>query len=277
MPTNARRNLLRFILESPLLWAAGAMLPLGARARPELAVPATADQAIDVFEIERLARTKLDLPTIHYIVNGADDGKTMQANRDVFDAWAIRVRRLIDVSHVDTRREVLGEQLGIPIILAPAGGQRQIHPEGELATARAAKGSGNLMIASTVSNASVGEIAKAAGPLWFQLYASPDRRLMEKLLGDAEAAGCRVVALTVDSNTRGNREGERWWGRVTAAEGKPPLALGNFTSWSGPATGGRRRARLAHRGLAARPHADEVRAQGHRDARRRRACRAARR
>jgi isopentenyl diphosphate isomerase/L-lactate dehydrogenase-like FMN-dependent dehydrogenase len=230
----ARRDLLRFVLQSPLLWGGAAALPLRAWARPELAVPANAGEAIDVFEIERLARTKLDLPTIHFIVNGADDGKTMQANRDAFDAWAIRVRRLIDVSHIDTSSQVLGEKLDVPVIVAPAGGQQQIHPDGELATARAAKAAGNLMIVSTVSNFSVGEVAKASGPLWFQLYASPDQKLTEKLLGDAEAAGCRVVALTVDSNARGNREGERWWGRVTAAEGKPPLRLGNFENYPGP-------------------------------------------
>jgi isopentenyl diphosphate isomerase/L-lactate dehydrogenase-like FMN-dependent dehydrogenase len=224
----ARRELLRFVLHSPLLWAGAGP----AWARPELAVPQSAAEALDVFQVERFARTKLDLPTIHFIVNGADDGKTMQANRDAFDAWAIRVRRLVDVSRIDTRREILGEQLEVPIILAPVGNQQTIHPDGEIATAKAARASGNLMIASTVTNASVGEIARASGPLWFQLYASPDRKLVEKLIGDAEAAGCRVMALTTDSNTRGNREGERWWARAT--QGQAPQRLGNFEGWAGP-------------------------------------------
>jgi isopentenyl diphosphate isomerase/L-lactate dehydrogenase-like FMN-dependent dehydrogenase len=228
----ARREFLRFVLQSPLLspvlWAAAP----AAFARPELAVPQTAAEALDVFQVERYARTKLDLPTIHFIVNGADDGKTMQANRDAFDGWAIRARRLVDVSRIDLGREVLGEKLDVPILLAPVGNQLSIHAEGELATARAARAAGQLMLASTVTNFSVGEIAREAGPLWFQLYASPDRKLMEKLVADAEAAGCRVMALTVDSNTRGNREGERWWSRAT--EGKPPLRLGNFENYPGP-------------------------------------------
>jgi isopentenyl diphosphate isomerase/L-lactate dehydrogenase-like FMN-dependent dehydrogenase len=194
------------------------------------------DEALDVFQIERVARGKLDLPAIHFIVNGADDGKTMQANRDAFDAWAIRVRRLVDVSRIDTATEVLGQKLEVPVILAPAGNQQAIHPEGELATARAAKAAGHLMISSTISNFSVGEIARAAGPLWFQLYASADRRLTEKLLRDAEQAGCRVVALTVDSNTRGNREGERWWSRAGGPTegGRPTQRLGNFEGFAGP-------------------------------------------
>lgn len=231
----SRRALLRFILESPLLWAATG-LATTARARPELAVPASAAEALDVFQVERVARQKLPLPVIHYIVNGADDGKTLQANRDAFDVWAIRVRRLVDVSHIDTAVRVLGADLSCPVILAPVGNQQSIHADGELATARAARAAGQLMIASTVSNHSVGAIAREAGPLWFQLYASPDQRLMEKLLRDAEAAGCRVLVLTVDSNTRGNREGEAWWARAGAAPdgGRPPaLPLGNFAGYDG--------------------------------------------
>jgi isopentenyl diphosphate isomerase/L-lactate dehydrogenase-like FMN-dependent dehydrogenase len=233
---SARRELLRFLLQSPLLAAAAVAVPRGVRARPELAVPASVDEALDVFQIERVARGKLDLPAIHFIVNGADDGKTMQANRDAFDAWAIRVRRLVDVSRIDTATEVLGQKLEVPVILAPAGNQQAIHPEGEIATARAAKAAGHLMISSTISNFSVGEIARAAGPLWFQLYASADRRLTEKLLRDAEQAGCRAVALTVDSNTRGNREGERWWSRAGGPTegGRPTQRLGNLEGFPGP-------------------------------------------
>lgn len=232
----ARRELLAFLLRSPLLWGGVAAWPRLGAARPELALPETVADALDVFQIERVARGKLSLPVIHFIVNGADDGKTVQANRDAFDAWAIRVRRLVDVSRIDTARELLGEKLEVPIVLAPVGNQQSIHPEGEIATARAARAAGQLMIASTVSNASVGEIASAAGPLWFQLYASPDRALMEKLVRDAEQAGCRVLVLTVDSNTRGNREGERWWSRAggPAEGGRSALRLGNFEHYAGP-------------------------------------------
>lgn len=212
------------------------LLPLRALARPELAIPATAGEALDVFQIERVARSKLGLPTVHFIVNGADDGKTMQANRDAFDDWAIRVRRLVDVSRIDMTREVLGEKLAVPVLLAPAGNQQSIHPEGELASARGAKQAGNVMISSTVSNFSIGEIARAGGPPWFQLYASADHRLTEKLIGDAEQAGCRVLVLTVDSNTRGNREGEHWWARAAGQAGaaQSALRLGNLENYPGP-------------------------------------------
>ena len=169
----ARRELLQFLLQSPLVLSAGALLPLlpfAAEAHPELAIPGKAGDALDVFEIEAVARAKLPRPAWHFIVNGADDGRTVQANRDAFNPWQIRVRRLIDVSHVDMDLELFGDKLESPVFLSPTGNQQTIHPDGELATGRAAKSAGFLMLASTVSNASVGEIASVAGPLWFQLY-----------------------------------------------------------------------------------------------------------
>jgi 4-hydroxymandelate oxidase len=237
--TQARRALLRFLLQSPLLGTAGAGLlgAGGALARPELALPENAGDALDVFQLEAVARRKLDRPAWHFIVSSADDGRTMQANRDAYAAWQLRVRRLVDVTRVEAGTELFGQSLDTPLFLSPVGSQQSIHAEGELATARAARAAGHLMIASTATNFSVGEIGKVAGPLWFQLYASPDRRLTTKLIRDAEAAGCTALALTVDSPTRGNREAERWWskpGRSTGVGTAAPLRLGNFEGYQGP-------------------------------------------
>ena len=81
-----RRRLLRFVLQSPLLAAAW---PLAGSARPELAIPDEARRALDLFQIKAAARNRLDLATWHFIVNGADDGKTMAANRaDQTAVWA---------------------------------------------------------------------------------------------------------------------------------------------------------------------------------------------
>jgi 4-hydroxymandelate oxidase len=229
----ARRQLLRFLLASPLVGAAGALMPRSGRARPELAVPANLDEALDVFQIERVARQVLDRETWHFIVNGADDLKTLEANRTAFDDWQIRVRRLVDVSRVDTGVELFGQKLPAPILLAPVGAQQTIHPDGEAGTMRGASARGHLMIASTVTGNSIGEIRKAGtAPLWFQLYASPDRGLMQHLIGAAEGAGCTALALTVDSPTRGNREGERWFARSQARKG--PVRMGNLEGYKGP-------------------------------------------
>lgn len=219
-----RRRLLRFLLASPLLGAGPAL------ARPEFALAEGAAEALDIAQVRAAARRRLADPAWHFIVNGAGDGLTAEANEAAFDDWQLRVRRLIDVSRVDTTVELLGRRLPSPLLLAPAGGQLAVHPDAELATARAAAGRGQLMISSTVSSYSIGEI-RAAGsqPLWFQLYASPDPALNRKLLADAAAAGCEAIVLTVDSPTRGNRLAERWFGRQQPPG--PPPRMGNFDDW----------------------------------------------
>ena len=210
-PAASRRQLLRFLLGSPLLGGVAGLAagwPGSSLARPELAVPTRAGQALDVFQIKAVARQVLDLPTWHFIVNGADDGRTMAANRTAFEAWQLRARRLVDVSKTDMSLELFGQRLANPILLAPVGNQSAIHTDGELATARAAAGR-HAMICSSVTSYSITEIAaEAPGPRWFQLYSSPDESLMRHLIAKAEAAACEVLVLTVDSPTRGNREGE---------------------------------------------------------------------
>ena len=231
----ARRQLLRFLLRSPMLAVPGLLGPLGARARPEFAMPESIDEVLDVFQMQRLAQKALasDLETWHFIVNGADDMRTLDANRRAWDDWQLRVRRLVDVSHVDTGIELFGQKLPTPILLAPAGAQATINPAGEVATMRAASARGHLMVVSTTSSNSVGEIRTAGtAPLWFQLYASPDQDLMRHMLAGAEAAGCQAVALTVDSPTRGNREGERWFSRTSTRKGPP--RMGNLEGYKGP-------------------------------------------
>jgi isopentenyl diphosphate isomerase/L-lactate dehydrogenase-like FMN-dependent dehydrogenase len=212
-------------------------MPARVLGRPEFAVPETLDQVLDVFQMQRAAQKVLDLETWHFIVNGADDLRTLDANRAAFDDWQMRVRRLVDVSRIDTTLELLGQKLSSPILLAPVGVQQTIHADGEPGTMRAASARGHLMIASTVTSSSIGEIRSAGNaPLWFQLYASPDQGLMRHLLAAAESAGCLAVALTVDSPTRGNREGERWFAQhPTGADAarKGPPKMGNFEGYKG--------------------------------------------
>ncbi len=231
-----RRRFIEFLLGSPLLAATGlsAGWPVIADALPSLAVPEAANRALNVFQLKAAAQRALDKPAWHFIMNGADDGKTADANRRAFDDWQLRVRRLVDVREIDTRTELFGLQLASPIVLAPVGNQSGVHPDGELATARAALQREHLTIYSTMSSYSIGEIANevSGAPAWFQLYASPDEALMLHLIRSAEQAGCRALVLTVDSPTRGNREGERWFARQAD---RSRLRLGNFESYAGAA------------------------------------------
>ncbi|MFQ5635352.1 MAG: alpha-hydroxy acid oxidase [Gammaproteobacteria bacterium] len=230
----ARRRLLQFIIGSPLVASTAALSawwPVRVGARPELAVPDAANRALDVFQIGAAAQRRLDVAAWHFIVNGADDGKTMTANRRAFDHWQIRARRLIDVEHIDKHIDLFGRRLASPIMLAPAGDQQFLHAHGELASARAAAKRGHVMICSTVSSYAIDEIAAAAsGPLWFQLYASRHRQFMRHLIRRAERSGCKVLVLTVDGPTIGNREAERWF-RSRRRRGS--ARMGNFENYEG--------------------------------------------
>ncbi len=195
----ARREFLRFIALSPLLTLSSSLNAEEALLRPE--------NATNVFQFEKLIDKKLSQGTIDFIQAGADDGKTVRANCEAFDEWQIRVRRLIDVSKTDSSVEVFGEKWHSPIFLCPVGFQGIAHPEGELATARAAGAKKHLQMVSTLSTFPIREIAKEnPQKIWFQLYPTPDRGVSKELLNRANAAGCPVIVLTVDTPVLGNRE-----------------------------------------------------------------------
>jgi len=195
-----RRHFLQFLAFSPLFAS------VAFSEHPELITP---DQALDVFQFEETIRKKLPKDVNDFISGGADDEKTIHANRDAFDQVEIRARRLVNVSQINTRTEVLGQQMETPILIAPVGFQKAIHPEGELAVARAAASHKHLMIASTVSSYSIEEISQNhSGKVWFQLYPTSDRNVARDLLQRAESAGCPVAALTVDTPVLGNRENQ---------------------------------------------------------------------
>jgi 4-hydroxymandelate oxidase len=113
---------------------------------------------------------------------------------------------LVDVSRVDTSVTLLGERVTAPVLLAPTAFQRLANPEGELATARAARAAGTILVASTLSTFTVEEIAAEAGALWLQLYVFQDRSITRELVERAEAAGCKAICLTVTVPVQGNRE-----------------------------------------------------------------------
>lgn len=187
----------------------------------------SAQDATNVLQFEPLARRNLNSEAFHFLSGGADDLKTLHANYQAFDLFQIRARRLVDVSSIDTRIRLLGEELENPILLAPIGNLKLMHDEGELAVARASSTRRHRLIASTVSNFSIDEIAAAGRqPPWFQLYPTDNRTVTRRLLEKAETAGCPVVVLTVDSPVLGNRETQR--GTLEKLMEADPDNLGNF-------------------------------------------------
>ena len=199
----ARRRFVKFLFASPLLVP---LARLAAQQSPDEVVAAP-EQALNVFDFEAAARRKLPPAHFGYIETGVDDDATLRANREGFQHFQLRVRRLIDVSQVDTSVELFGAKWDTPVVIAPCGSQKAFHPEGELAVARAARARNHLQILSTVSSTGVEEVNSAHGtPVWYQLYPTNEWPVGRALVKRAEAAGCPVLVLTVDLQGGTNRE-----------------------------------------------------------------------
>ncbi|PYV18254.1 MAG: alpha-hydroxy-acid oxidizing enzyme [Acidobacteria bacterium] len=162
---------------------------------------------VNVAEFRGLAEAALPREVFDHLDGGAEDERTLADNEAAFARLGLMPRVLRDVSARDLRTTVLGERVALPVLLAPVACQRLFHPDGEIATARAAAEAGTIFGVSTGASATIEEIAAAAsGPLWFQLYAYRDRDLTRRLIERAARAGYRAICATVDAQVVGRRE-----------------------------------------------------------------------
>ncbi|MGE0032060.1 MAG: alpha-hydroxy acid oxidase [Steroidobacteraceae bacterium] len=199
-----RRRVLQSMLAIPALAGMGASLR--SFGQDEDSIIASADQALDIFDFERVARAKLPPAHFGYLATGVDGDATLKANTEAFAHYSLRMRRLIDLSRIDMSVNLFGTTWDSPIFLDPVGSQRAFHPEGELAAARAARSRKHLQILSTVASTSVEDVTAARGaPIWYQLYPTDQWAVTQALVRRAEAAGCPVLALTVDLQAGSNR------------------------------------------------------------------------
>ncbi|OFW21045.1 MAG: hypothetical protein A3H97_04760 [Acidobacteria bacterium RIFCSPLOWO2_02_FULL_65_29] len=166
------------------------------------------DEAINVWDFEKVAHAN-NLPEHWaYIHMGVDDFETRRANREGFMRLQLRPRRIgPDVAKVDTTVQLFGRRWNTPLFLCPVAALEAYHTEGESGAARAARARGILQIQSNSSSQSYEDIAQARGePHWFQLYAPPDWNMNKRLLDRVSKAGCPVLVWTVDLLGGSNRE-----------------------------------------------------------------------
>jgi 4-hydroxymandelate oxidase len=203
----SRRKLLSFLAASPLLtpgaFAEDAASPPADptnRAVRELnKLIENARQALDVFDFEPVMRTNVPPAHFGYMATGVDDEVTLRANRAAFQTFQLRPRRLIDVSHVDMRTDILGTTYDSPIVICPTSSNKAFHPDGEIAVALAAKAGNHLQMLSTVATTSIEDAIAARGaPVWFQLYPTRKWEVAEALAKRAERAGSPTIVVTLD-------------------------------------------------------------------------------
>ncbi len=181
-------------------------------------------RAVNIEDLCELARRRLPRIVFNYIDGGAEAEWTLRENRRAFDAVTFRPSRAIAVPTCDLRTRVLGADLSMPLLLAPVGYLRVMHPGGEIAVARAASKAGVGMILSTVSGHRLEDVKTAStGQVWYQLYLTGGRAAAENAMRRAIDVGYTVLVITIDSTVIGHRERE-------SRDGMEQLLRGNL--WS---------------------------------------------
>lgn len=170
---------------------------------------------LNLFEYEQLASEHLSQMALDYYASGAWDEVTLRDNRVAFERFKLCPRVLVDVSDRNLATKVLGQPLHMPLLIAPMAFQCLAHPQGEIATAKAAASTGVGMVLSTLSTKSIEEVATVShdtnlySPQWFQLYIHKDKGLTRALVERAYAAGYKALCITVDAPVLGRRERDK--------------------------------------------------------------------
>jgi len=214
----SRRKFLQFLAASPFFaasdLAAFASEQPSRLPDPMVWAPRTLDklisspkEAINVFDFEPVMQKNVPPAHFGYMASGLDDEVTLRANREGFLKFQLRPRRLVDVSKVDMSTDLLGVKFNSPIIIAPTGGHRGYHPDGEEGVAKAAKIGDHLQILSTQATTSIKDVIAARGkPIWYQLYATNKFEVAQHHVQSAERQGALAVAVTVDRSGGRNQE-----------------------------------------------------------------------
>ena len=150
-------------------------------------------EPVNVADYFERAAEKVDPKIWCYFEGGAGDEVTLRANVAAYGRWQLRPRMLVDVAEVSAATTVLGTPVSMPLLVAPFAMQRLLHPDGELATARAAAAAGTLMCVSTTTSSAHDEIAEAGGsaPRWLQLYVLRDRQRTLDHIAEARESATR--------------------------------------------------------------------------------------
>lgn len=183
-------------------------------------------EMINLFDFEKIAEGIMTKMAYEYVASGAADEFTVKWNREAFDKIKIRTQVLNDVSKLDTKVSLFGQELPYPILIAPTAFHKIMHPEGEIATARGAGAASAIYVVSSFTTTPIEEIARVATqPLWFQLYVTDDRAFVKDLIQKVEALGCQALCVTVDTSVTGTRDRQQRIKFQLPAELKAPYMI----------------------------------------------------
>lgn len=199
--------------------------------QPNADVPAGFQQApaddptlINLADYETAALRRMSPDALAYYVGGSMDERTIRENRAAFGRRRIRPRTMRDVAHIDLTRRVFGRRWPTPFFISPSAQHGLAHPDGELATARAAAARGVTYTLSVSSSQDLADVAAVGGPRWFQVYLPTDAGARRALIERVVATGYEALVMTVDLPRLGWRE------RMIRAGYQFPVALPNVTA-----------------------------------------------
>lgn len=179
-----------------------------------------------VDDFREAARRKLPKMIWDFVDGGADGELAVSANREALDRVRFSPDFLVDVSGRDQTTTIFGEPVPMPLILSPSGLATVVHPDGELAVARAAAEAGVIFGVSTGSGYSLEQIAEVSeGRLWFQLYLWKSEEVVQSLISRARGAGYEALVVTVDVPVVGKRERDLRNGMSLPVRVRPASAL----------------------------------------------------
>jgi len=182
----------------------------------------------NIRDLRRMAQRKLPWPIFNYLDGGADDELTLARNTDAFDEYELLPTQLSDVSRIDMKTKVLGQEIDWPVILSPTGASRLFHHESEPAVARAAAQFGTIYSLSTLGTTTIEDVASLTdGPKMYQVYVFKDRGITRDFVARCKESGFDALCLTVDTVLAGNRERDL----VTGFGVPPRLNLRSIASY----------------------------------------------
>jgi len=198
----------------------------------------------DIEDLRRLSKKRIAKAIFDYVDRGSYSEATLRANRADLESLTLRQRVAIDVDRRSTRTTMIGQEVAMPVALAPTGLTGLNWADGEMLAARAAERFGVPFCLSTMSICSIEDVAAAVTrPFWFQLYVMRDRGFAASLIERAKAAGCSALVLTLDLQVQGQRHQDIKNGLAVP----PRLTLGSFfdilskPSWTFNVLTGRRK------------------------------------
>ena len=197
-----------------------------AHARAEKRWAREVERCVTVDHLRQVMEKRVPPIVREYFRGGADEEITLRDNVEAFRRERFKPRSGVRLESVETRTEILGHEIEMPVIAGPIGSPRMIWPRGEAVAARAVGEAGTICTLSTLTGTDLEEVrAATGGPCWFQLYLVGGEEVAARGIARAKTAGYSAIVLTIDTAVPGNRAHHEWMGASRAINGTPGQKL----------------------------------------------------